>query len=477
MARYFFAVRQSGQARPLMPEISTQSSSMASPRPARGLWHRLRVLLSLNDPRWGRGDDNNNAEREGNKDEPKRQSKPPQDGPPDLDELWRDFNRRLNNLFGRKDSGNGSDGPTPLRPGNGRGGSGLGIGVLLAVLVGLWLASGFFIVQEGQTGVILQFGRFKYLATPGINWRLPYPVESHEIVNLSGVRTLEIGRTTQIKDTNLKDSSMLTQDENIVDVRFSVQYNIANPVDYLFYNRTDRGGDEELVTQAAETSVREIVGRNKMDAVLYEGRDAVGRNLAESIQRILSAYKTGIRILSVNVQSVQPPEQVQAAFDDVTKAGQDRERAISEGQAYANDVVPRAKGTAARLGEEAQGYKARVTARAEGDAARFASVRREYAKAPQVTRDRIYLETMQDIYANSTKVLVDQSNGSLLYLPLDKLIAQTQGDTSRPAPAPGASAQDSGSAQGVPTPSNPSPANDADSRSREALRNRDRDSR
>ena len=475
MARYFFAVRQSGQARPLMPEISTQSFSMASPHPARGLWHRLRVLLSLNDPRWGRGDDNN-AEHE-DKGEPKRQSKPPQDGPPDLDELWRDFNRRLNNLFGRKDSGNGNDGPTPLRPGNGRAGSGLGVGVLLAVLVGLWLASGFFIVQEGQTGVILQFGRFKYQATPGINWRLPYPIESHEIVNLSGVRTLEIGRTTQIKDTNLKDSSMLTQDENIVDVRFSVQYNIANPVDYLFYNRTDRGGDEELVTQAAETSVREIVGRNKMDAVLYEGRDAVGRNLAESIQRILSAYKTGIRILSVNVQSVQPPEQVQAAFDDVTKAGQDRERAISEGQAYANDVVPRAKGTAARLGEEAQGYKARVTARAEGDAARFASVQREYAKAPQVTRDRIYLETMQDIYANSTKVMVDQSNGSLLYLPLDKLIAQTQGDTLRPAAAPGTSPQDSGSAQGVPTPSNPSPANDADSRSREALRNRDRDSR
>ena len=459
-----------------MPEISPQSSSMASPRPARGMWHRLRVLLSLNDPRWGRGDDN--AERE-NKDEPKRQSKPPQDGPPDLDELWRDFNRRLNNLFGRKEGGDGgSGGPTPLRPNGGRAGSGLGVGVLLAVLVGLWLASGFFIIQEGQTGVILQFGRFKYLATPGINWRLPYPIQSHEIVNLSGVRTLEIGRTTQIKDTNLKDSSMLTQDENIVDVRFSVQYNIEDPVKYLFFNRTDRGGDEELVTQAAETSVREIVGRNKMDSVLYEGRDAVGRNLAESIQRILAAYNTGIRILSVNVQSVQPPAQVQAAFDDVTKAGQDRERAISEGQAYANDVVPRAKGTAARLVEEAQGYKARVTARAEGDAARFASVQREYAKAPQVTRDRIYLETMQDIYANANKVLVDQNgNGSLLYLPLDKLIAQTQGDASRSAPAPGASPQDSGSAQGVPTPSNPSSMSDADSRSREALRNRDRDSR
>ncbi len=464
-----------------MPEISTQLSSMASqPTAVRGLWHRLRVLLSLNDPRWGRGDkdgDSANAERQ-DKDEPKRQSKPPQEGPPDLDELWRDFNRRLNNLFGRKEGGNGGNGgPSPLRPSSGRGGSGLGVGVLLAVLVGLWLASGFFIVQEGQTGVILQFGRFKYLATPGINWRLPYPIESHEIVNLSGVRTLEIGRTTQIKDTNLKDSSMLTQDENIVDVRFSVQYNIADPVEYLFFNRTDRDGDQELVTQAAETSVREIVGRNKMDSVLYEGRDAVSRNLAESIQRILSAYKTGIRILSVNVQSVQPPEQVQAAFDDVTKAGQDRERAISEGQAYANDVVPRAKGTAARLVEEAQGYKARVTARAEGDAARFGSVQREYAKAPQVTRDRIYLETMQDIYANATKVMVDQSNGSLLYLPLDKLIAQTQGDTPRPASAPGASPQDSGAAQGVPTPSNPSSMSDADSRSREALRNRDRDSR
>ncbi|MHA6888534.1 FtsH protease activity modulator HflK [Ralstonia pseudosolanacearum] len=459
-----------------MPEISTPLSSPALPAPARGLWRRLRVLLSLNDPRWGRGDDNN-AERE-DKDDPKRQSKPPQDGPPDLDELWRDFNRRLNNLFGRKEGGNGN-GPTPLRPGNGRAGSGLGVGVLLVVLVVLWLASGFFIVQEGQTGVILQFGRFKYQATPGINWRLPYPIETHEIVNLSGVRTLEIGRTTQIKDTNLKDSSMLTQDENIVDVRFSVQYNIADPVEYLFYNRTDQRGDEELVTQAAETSVREIVGRNKMDAVLYEGRDAVGRNLAESIQRILSAYKTGIRILSVNVQSVQPPEQVQSAFDDVTKAGQDRERAISEGQAYANDVVPRAKGTAARLGEEAQGYKARVVARAEGDAARFASVQREYAKAPQVTRDRIYLETMQDIYANTTKVLVDQSgNGNLLYLPLDKLIAQSQtGDAARPQPTPGASPQDSGSAQGMPTPSNPSSMSDADSRSREALRNRDRDSR
>ncbi|ASL72250.1 FtsH protease activity modulator HflK [Ralstonia solanacearum] len=459
-----------------MPEISTPSSSPALPTSARGLWHRLRVLLSLNDPRWGRGDDNN-AERE-DKDDPKRQSKPPQDGPPDLDELWRDFNRRLNNLFGRKEGGNGN-GPTPLRPGNGRAGSGLGVGVLLVVLAVLWLASGFFIVQEGQTGVILQFGRFKYQATPGINWRLPYPIETHEIVNLSGVRTLEIGRTTQIKDTNLKDSSMLTQDENIVDVRFSVQYNIADPVEYLFYNRTDQRGDEELVTQAAETSVREIVGRNKMDAVLYEGRDAVGRNLAESIQRILSAYKTGIRILSVNVQSVQPPEQVQSAFDDVTKAGQDRERAISEGQAYANDVVPRAKGTAARLGEEAQGYKARVVARAEGDAARFASVQREYAKAPQVTRDRIYLETMQDIYANATKVLVDQSGtGNLLYLPLDKLIAQSQtGDAARPQPVPGASPQDSGSAQGMPTPSNPSSMSDADSRSREALRNRERDSR
>lgn len=453
-----------------MPQFSRNpdSSYRSGGRLAlRAGWHRLRAIFSLNDPRWGRNgqDDEDKEGRDNNRHQNQR---PQGDGPPDLDELWRDFNRRLSGLLGRKDNGGGNQGfGGPRVPGKG---SGVGVGVVAAAVVGIWLASGFFMVQEGQTAVILQFGKFKYTTGPGINWRMPWPIQSAEVVNLSAVRSVEVGRATSIKDSNLKDSSMLTQDENIIDVRFTVQYDIQNAGDYLFYNKTDRGGDEELVTQAAETSVREIVGRNKMDAVLYENREQIAQALAKSVQSILSAYKTGIRVISVNVQSVQPPEQVQAAFDDVNKASQDRERAISEGQAYANDVVPRAKGTAARLKEEAEAYRARVTAQAEGDAARFRSVQTEYAKAPQVTRDRIYIETMQQIYSNSTKVLVDARQGNnLLYLPLDKLMAQSQGDgraaSPTPAPTPGAGA-------------NP-PASDAtaDSRSRESLRNRDRDSR
>ncbi|SDC07324.1 protease FtsH subunit HflK [Cupriavidus sp. YR651] len=426
-------------------------------------WPRLRAIFSLNDPRWGRnGQDDEDKDKD--KDNNRQQNQRPQDGPPDLDELWRDFNRRLNGLLGRKDNGGGPGlGSGPRVPGKS---SNVGVGVIIAAVIGIWLASGFFMVQEGQTAVILQFGKFKYTTGPGINWRMPWPIQSAEVVNLSAVRSVEVGRATSIKDSNLKDSSMLTQDENIIDVRFTVQYDIQDAGEFLFFNRTDRGGDEELVTQAAETSVREIVGRNKMDAVLYENREQIAQSLAKSIQSILTAYKTGIRVISVNVQSVQPPEQVQAAFDDVNKASQDRERAISEGQAYANDILPRAKGTAARLKEESEAYRSRVVAQAEGDAARFRSVQTEYAKAPQVTRDRIYIETMQQIYANSNKILVDAKSGNnLLYLPLDKLMTQVQGGSPAPAAvAPGTNAP------AVPDSS-------TDIRSRESMRNRDRDSR
>jgi membrane protease subunit HflK len=457
-----------------MPQFSRNPESSLTPGgrlPLRAGWQRLRAIFSLNDPRWGRDgqDEDDKDGRANDRDGNRQQNQRPQDGPPDLDELWRDFNRRLNGLLGRKENGGGGNQGFggPRVPGKG---SGVGVGVVAAAVIGIWLASGFFMVQEGQTAVILQFGKFKYSTGPGINWRLPWPIQSAEIVNLSAVRSVEVGRSTSIKDSNLKDSSMLTQDENIIDVRFTVQYDIQDASEFLFFNKTDRGGDEELVTQAAETSVREIVGRNKMDAVLYENREQIAQGLAKSIQSILTAYKTGIRVISVNVQSVQPPEQVQAAFDDVNKASQDRERAISEGQAYANDVIPRAKGTAARLKEESEAYRARVVAQAEGDASRFRSVQGEYAKAPQVTRDRIYIETMQQIYANSTKVLVDARQGSnLLYLPLDKLMAQSQADGRGNAgpsqPASGAGTQA------------PSQDSAADIRSRESLRNRDRDSR
>jgi membrane protease subunit HflK len=381
------------------------------------------------------------------------------DGPPDLDELWRDFNDRLSGIFGGKkkpgatsskpaNKPNSTDIPPPSQRGNGGGNNGGGgisapnfnfsnpfgskATVLLAAggVVLVWVFSGFFIIQEGQAGVISTFGKYDYTAKPGINWRMPWPIQSQETVNLSGVRSVEVGRPILIKATNQKDSSMLTEDENIIDVRFAVQYRLKDPTDYLFNNRDP----DATVVQAAETSVREIVARSKMDTVLYEGREKIGVDLANSIQKILDSYKTGIYVTSVTVQNVQPPEQVQAAFDDAVKAGQDQERLKSEGQAYANDIIPRAKGTAARLIQEAEGYKARVVATAEGDAARFKQVLVEYAKAPGVTRDRMYIDSMREMYNNVTKVLVDTTkNNSLLYLPLDKLVAQVNAESTQVA--------------------------------------------
>lgn len=397
--------------------------------------------------------------------EPRRPA--PEDGPPDLDELWKDFNRRLGGLFGgnvKDPSKNGAPQTPPSPESNDRpsssissndkkptdiggmaqdwlkrnmnnGGSGgptnkskggfglpnIGIGIIAIGILMIWLFSGIFIVQEGQAGIVLQFGKYKYTTRPGINWRLPYPIQTHEIVNVSNVRSVEIGRSFVIQATNLKDSSMLTEDENIIDVKFAVQYRLKEPTEYLFNNRDPDGA----VIQAAETAVREIVGKSKMDNVLYEGRERVGIELTTSIQKILDNYKTGIYITSVNVQNVQPPEQVQAAFDDAVKAGQDQERQKNEGQAYANEVIPRAKGAAARLIEEAQGYKAKVVATAEGDASRFKQIYTEYAKAPQVTRDRMYIDMMQQVFNNVTKVYVDtRNNNQMLYLPLDKLIQQ-----------------------------------------------------
>jgi membrane protease subunit HflK len=270
--------------------------------------------------------------------------------------------------------------------------------------------------------VVLQFGKYSYTTRPGINWRMPWPIQTHEVVNLSSIRSVEVGRANLIKASNLKDSSMLTEDENIIDVKFAVQYRLKDASEYLFNNKDP----DASVVQAAETAVREIVGKSKMDNVLYENREKLAIDLNASIQKILDSYKAGIFITSVTVQNVQPPEQVQAAFDDAVKAGQDRERLKNEGQAYANDIIPKARGAADRLMQEAEGYKAKVVATAEGDATRFKLIQVEYAKAPQVTRERMYIDAMQEIYNNVTKVMVDQrsQSGSLLYLPLDKLIQQ-----------------------------------------------------
>lgn len=493
-------------------------------------------LFSVNDPGWGNSHNSGSKDAkdgQGNEQAPKvdpqagETNKPPvvqpggqtnkPDGPPDLDELWRDFNDRIAGLLGGKKKPGASSGsnpsaskpsssdiPPPSQRNNGGGNFGGSSGpnfninypfgaksgplVAVAIVFFIWVCSGFFIIQEGQAGVVLTFGKYDYTAKPGINWHLPWPIQAEETVNLSGVRSVEVGRPVLIKATNQKDSSMLTEDENIIDVRFAVQYRLKDPTDYLFNNRDP----DAAVVQAAETAVREIVARSKMDTVLYEGREKIGIDLAASIQKILDSYKAGIYVTSVTVQNVQPPEQVQAAFDDAVKAGQDQERLKSEGEAYANDIIPRAKGAAARLIQEAEGYKARVVATAEGDAARFKQIFVEYAKAPQAMRDRMYNDAMREMYTNVTKVLVDTNkSNSLLYLPLDKIVAQvnaesaqvsTQGPQSNASAPTGSVSVGNVSATAPPAPATaPAPAantsNDKTVDKRDALRSRDRDSR
>lgn len=352
--------------------------------------------MGLNDPQWG-------SKNSG--------------GPPDLDELLRNFNKKIAGIFGGK-GGPGNKGGGTGAPQN----FGIGIGLIVLVVALLWIASGFYIVDASSRGVVLRFGRYVDTTQPGPRWHLPFPIESVDVVSVSQVKTVEIGYRENVKNKMLKESLMLTADENIIDIQFAVQYFLKEPKDYLFNNRKP----DENVRQAAETAIREIVGKNKMDFVLYEGREQVAAATTKLIQDILDRYQTGILVSKVTMQNAQPPEQVQAAFDDAVKAGQDRERQKNEGQAYANDVVPRAKGAAARLKEESEGYRQRVVANAEGDASRFKQVLVEYEKAPTVTRERMYIDMMQQVLSSSSKVMVDQKAGNnLLYLPLDKLIQST----------------------------------------------------
>jgi len=418
--------------------------------------------MSLNDPQWGnRGNDNGGGKR-------------PNQGPPDLEELWRDLNRRLSGIFDKKGGGNGGDnrppvGFTPKFLGG-------GISLLVGLVILLWLASGFYIVDASQRGLVLQFGKYKESTESGLRWRLPYPIQSHELVNISGVRTIEVGYRGSEKNKVLKEALMLTDDENIINIQFAVQYILKDPVEYVFNNRTP----DEAVMQAAETAIRQIVGKNKMDFVLYEGREQIAVTASNLMQKILDRYQTGILISKVTMQNAQPPEQVQAAFDDAVKAGQDRERQINEGQAYANDVIPKAQGTAARLMQEADGYKQRLVATAQGDASRFTQINTEYAKAPEVTRSRMYLETMQQVYSSTSKVMVDaKGQGNLLYLPLDKLM-QAAGAMVASPESVGSSAEMPAQIRPGSVISNdvpPQVLDKSDGRSRDALRSRDREAR
>ncbi len=422
--------------------------------------------MSLNDPRWGgQGDKGDRGDRGEN-------GRGGKQGPPDLEEVWQDLNRRLSELFGGKrqrregGSGGGRQGGGPDLPGFSSKQFGGGIGILIVLVLLIWAASGFYTVDANQRGVVLRLGKFAETTEPGLHWRLPYPLESHEIVDFTGVRTVEVGYRGSERNKLLRESLMLTDDENIINIQFAVQYVLNSPEKYVFNNRNP----DESVGQVAETAMRELVGKSRMDFVLYEGREQIAVDALASMQRILDRYETGIQISRVTMQNAQPPEQVQAAFDDAVKAGQDRERQKSEGEAYANEVVPRARGTASRLLEEASGYRAKIVANAEGEASRFNQVLTEYRRAPEVTRERLYIDTMQQVLSNTSKVMIDaKGNGNLMLLPLDKLLQS--------------SASGGGSAIALPTPeahgasTPPSSGTSTDPRNRDLMRNRERGER
>lgn len=337
-------------------------------------------------------------------------------GPPDLDEIVRKMQEKMGGLFGGRKGGGVSRG----------GGAGaFTVGIFAAAALVIWLLFGFYIVDEGKRGVELRFGQFSQITLPGLHWHAPYPIEQVELVDVEKRNFVEVGYRsgggsgTGGSQSVPKEALMLTQDENIVDVRVAVQYQVKDARSYLFNVRNP----DETLKQATESAIREVIGKSKMDFVLTEGRAEVAMQAKGLIQTTLDQYDTGLLVTTVNLQDAQPPEEVQGAFVDAIKAREDEDRQKQEAQAYANEVIPKARGAAARILEEANGYKLSVIAKAEGEASRFEQLLTEYSKAPEVTRKRLYLETMQTVLTNSNKVTVDVSKGNnLLYLPLDQML-------------------------------------------------------
>lgn len=341
-------------------------------------------------------------------------------GPPDLDQIVKNIQNKLAGVFGGKRGG------APAGAGK------AGIGLIAVVVALLWLVTGVYIIQPGESGVELRFGRKTEVNGPGLHWHWPFPIERKEVVNTERISTLELGYRRNEKTLGVtkvpKEALMLTEDENIIDIEFALRYKIKDPMAFLF-NVADPSA---TIAQAMESAVREAVGKSTLDFVLTEGRAEVEQSVRTALQEMLDRYQSGVHVVTVEMQKALPPQEVKAAFDDAVKAREDQQRLINEAEAYSNDVIPRARGAAARILEESQAYRASVIARAEGDAERFNQIMREYAKAPQVTRQRLYIEAMEHILSTTNKVFVDQKSGNnVLYLPLDRMGNVTQ----QPAPA------------------------------------------
>lgn len=323
-------------------------------------------------------------------------------GPPDLDEVLRKLQNKLNKAFGGK--GNSSGGSS----GGGRGGVAIGGGLITFVLIGLlvlWAIAGFYTVDQQERGVVLRLGKYLETVQPGLQWN-PFLIDKVAKVNVTKVRS------------HSSRGTMLTEDENIVDVSLSVQYIVSNPKDFYLNVK-----DPELsLSHATDSALRHVVGSSEMHGVLTEGREILSIDVQERLQDYVDSYGAGLQISKVNVENAQAPREVQSAFDDVIKAREDEERAKNEAETYRNGIIPEARGYAQRLLEEANAYKSQVIAQAEGDAARFNQLYEEYKKAPEVTRERLYIDALQKVMSTSSKVLVDVEGGNnMLYLPLDKL--------------------------------------------------------
>lgn len=336
--------------------------------------------------------------------------------PPELDEVIKEFKNKFNGLFGSNKSTNSSETPTPPQ-------GSVKFIVIIAVLV--WMLSGIYIIDPAEKGVVLRFGAFQEETSQGPHWHLPFPIETVNRVNVEQIRTAEIGYRNAVKGGRnfggnvSSESLMLTKDENMIDAKFAVQYKINDVQAYLF----NVASPDTTLRHVSESAIRQVVGQNTMDYILTEGRVSIADDIKERSQELLNLYKTGLQITTVNMQDAQPPEQVQAAFSDAVKAREDKQRLINEAQTYANDILPKSRGLAARLLEESKAYKSEVISKSEGEASRFKQVLIEYEKAPSVTKERLYRETMEGVLAATSKVVVDSKANSMMYLPIDKLIS------------------------------------------------------